>query len=431
MDIDTIEPGEDFVTVIENAVGSCEILIAIIGRNWLSVTGGNTGRLDNPNDFVRLEIATALRRDIRVIPVLVQRASMPKPEDLPDDLAKFTRRNAVELSDLRWQSDVDQLISVMERVLVKREEAARLAEAARETEEEGQRREEQEKQRGAEERVRLEGEEAKRRAAEERRREEEEIERRAAEERASLEAHQESSRRRAEEERVRADAEARRRELSLAAGQRQLDQPSPASTTEAVSPAFKNKRLVLVAVASLVMLLVVAAVIWLTRGFRDSGNANQAALAQPSAVTQTSITKPSQTPTTTPATPTPTPIPIDVTGTWNMSAEGPIRLTQKGEIIVINQKMDAAFSEDGRPYWIRVEDGRIIGDKITFCLNQTETHCYEGTVTGDAMQGTDDVNNPLHGGSRKARAQRWIAKRFSKIGTQPNAEDVREKKRPL
>jgi hypothetical protein len=430
MDIDTIEPGEDFVTVIENAVGSCGILIAIIGRNWLTGTGGTTGRLDNPNDFVRLEIATALRRDIRVIPVLVQRASMPKPQDLPDDLAKFTRRNAVELSDLRWQSDVDQLISVMERVLVKREEAARLAEAASETEEEGQSREEQEKQRGAEERVRLEEEEAKTRAAKERRREEEEIERRAAEERASLEAHQESSRRRAEEERIRADAEARRRELSLA--QRQPDQPSTASTTGAVSPAFKNKRVVLIAVASLVVLLVVAAVIWLPRGPKDSGNANQAAVAQPSAVTQPSTTKPSQTPATTPATPTPTPTPIDVTGTWAMSAEEfPLRLTQKGEIIVINQKMGAGYVDNARAYWFRVDDGRIIGDKITFCLAQSETVCYKGTVTGDEMKGTDDVNNPLHGGGGKARAQGWSAKRISKMGTQPNAVDGREKKRPL
>src|SRR6185503_5388430 len=126
MDIDTIEPGEDFVTVIENAVGSCEILIAVIGQSWLSATG--TGRLDNPNNFVRLEIATALRRDIRVIPVLVQRASMPKPEDLPDDLDKLTRRNAVELTDQRWQTDVDQLIDVMERVLAKRGKVGQLAE---------------------------------------------------------------------------------------------------------------------------------------------------------------------------------------------------------------------------------------------------------------------------------------------------------------
>jgi hypothetical protein len=73
MDIDTIEPGEDFVKVIEEAVASCEVLIAVIGRSWLSTAGRNTGRFENPNDFVRLEITTALSRDIRVIPVLVQR----------------------------------------------------------------------------------------------------------------------------------------------------------------------------------------------------------------------------------------------------------------------------------------------------------------------------------------------------------------------
>ncbi|HYV11692.1 MAG TPA: TIR domain-containing protein [Pyrinomonadaceae bacterium] len=123
VDIDSISPGEDFVTVIENAVGSCEILIAVMGQKWLSA--GGTGRLDNPNDFVRLEIATALRRDIRVIPVLVQRASMPKPQDLPEDLVKLTRRNAIELSDQRWQTDVDQLIEVMEKVLAKRAGAGR------------------------------------------------------------------------------------------------------------------------------------------------------------------------------------------------------------------------------------------------------------------------------------------------------------------
>lgn len=114
MDIDNIQPGEDFVQVIENAVGSCEILIAVIGRNWLTGTGRTTGPLSNPNDFVRLEIATALKRDIRVIPVLVQRATMPNPKDLPDDLAKLSRRNALELTDTGWQRDVDQLINAIE-----------------------------------------------------------------------------------------------------------------------------------------------------------------------------------------------------------------------------------------------------------------------------------------------------------------------------
>src|SRR5437588_3674691 len=117
MDIDTIELGEDFVTVIENAVGSCEILIAIIGRHWLSGSGESPGWLDNPNDFVRVEIATALKRDIRVIPVLVQRATMPKPEDLPADLKKLSRRNAVELSDAYWRRDVEQFINFLRKIL--------------------------------------------------------------------------------------------------------------------------------------------------------------------------------------------------------------------------------------------------------------------------------------------------------------------------
>ena len=204
MDIDTIEPGEDFVAVIENAVGSCEILIAIIGRNWLSGTGVTTGRLDNPNDFVRVEIATALRRDIRVIPVLVQRATMPTPQDLPDDLTKLTRRNAVELSDLRWQNDVEELISVMERILARQEEARR--KTAQEEEEERERQEAETRK----------AEEAQRQEDELRRREEEEAARRAEEERQRREAEgrrreEEAQRRLAEEEAARRAAEERRR----------------------------------------------------------------------------------------------------------------------------------------------------------------------------------------------------------------------------
>jgi hypothetical protein len=120
MDIDTIQPGEDFVEVIEKAVGSCEIVIAVMGQRWLSSGDGTSRRLDNPNDFVRLEIATALKRNIRVIPVLVQKATMPSPQDLPGDIAQLSRRHAVELSDSRWQYDVAKLIGVMERVLAKR-----------------------------------------------------------------------------------------------------------------------------------------------------------------------------------------------------------------------------------------------------------------------------------------------------------------------
>jgi formylglycine-generating enzyme required for sulfatase activity len=298
MDIDTIEPGEDFVTVIENAVGSCEILIAIIGRNWLTGTGGTTGRLDNPNDFVRLEIATALSRDIRVIPVLVQRATMPTQKDLPEDLARFARRNAVELSDLRWQSDVDQLIAVMERVLAKREAAVHLAETARQSEAERQRAEDEEKQRAAAEQVRLAEEEASERAAAQRRREEKERDQREAEERARHEA-REAARLRAEEERAQAEAEERDRESNLAAAHELVDErPTKITEGEVSTPAFKKRRVALIAGAALIVLVVAAVLIWRAQKNRiPSGEGNQAAaVAQPSAATQPSTTGSSGTP---------------------------------------------------------------------------------------------------------------------------------------
>lgn len=127
MDIDTIEPGIDFVDTIQQAVGCCEVLIVVIGREWLFLTD-TTGRrrLDNPSDFVRLEIASALERNIRVIPVLVEGAAMPRPEDLPPELAKLTRRNAIELSDARWAFDVDRLIQTIEGVLQDRAPSALL-----------------------------------------------------------------------------------------------------------------------------------------------------------------------------------------------------------------------------------------------------------------------------------------------------------------
>lgn len=125
MDIDTIEPGVDFMEVIERAVGYCEVLIVVIGREWLNIKDASgRRRLDSPKDFVRLEVAAALERNIRVIPVLVEGASMPSPEDLPPDLARLARRNAIELSDARWAFDADRLIQTIERVLQEQRPAA-------------------------------------------------------------------------------------------------------------------------------------------------------------------------------------------------------------------------------------------------------------------------------------------------------------------
>lgn len=238
MDIDTIEPGEDFVTVIENAVASCEVLIAIIGRSWLSDTAGATGRLNDPKDFVRVEIATALRRDIRIIPVLVQRASMPKQQDLPDILAKLSRRNAIELSDVRWHTDVAELIEVMERVLAKREEAARLEEAARQAVAERQRQAEEEERRAEEERRLRLAEEAKQRAAQEQRRKKGERLRAEEEQRLRL---VEEAKQRAAEERLRIEKEIERREAEERARQ-ETQEAARQAEEERQRPAEAEKR---------------------------------------------------------------------------------------------------------------------------------------------------------------------------------------------
>jgi TIR domain len=117
-DIDSLELGLDFSEAIERALESSEVLVAVIGKNWLTATdAAGQRRLENPDDFVRVEIATALKRNMRVIPVLVQGASMPDTDELPEDLAPLTRRNAFELHDTGWSDDIRRLITVIERVI--------------------------------------------------------------------------------------------------------------------------------------------------------------------------------------------------------------------------------------------------------------------------------------------------------------------------
>jgi hypothetical protein len=120
MDIDAIALGEDFVKAIETTVEKCDVLIAVIGNNWLTCKDeqGNR-RLDNPDDFVRMEIATALKRDIRVIPVLVDGALMPKSSELPNDLKPLVRRNALQVSDERFDDDCRRLTVAIRQVLEK------------------------------------------------------------------------------------------------------------------------------------------------------------------------------------------------------------------------------------------------------------------------------------------------------------------------
>jgi hypothetical protein len=118
MDVD-MDLGIDFVETIEKSVGSSDVLIAVIGKRWLTSSDEEgRRRLDNPEDLVRLEIATALKRGIRVIPVLVEGALMPRSDQLPDDLKALVRRNALEVSHISFRADTERMIAEVERALL-------------------------------------------------------------------------------------------------------------------------------------------------------------------------------------------------------------------------------------------------------------------------------------------------------------------------
>ncbi len=126
MDVDNIAPGLDFVQVLNDQVARCDVLIAVIGKNWLSAAD-ETGqrRLDNPEDFVRVEIESALAQKKRVIPVLVNDARMPRSTELPDGLKLFARCNAVRLTHDRFRADTQGLIKALEQVLAECDAARR------------------------------------------------------------------------------------------------------------------------------------------------------------------------------------------------------------------------------------------------------------------------------------------------------------------
>jgi WD40 repeat protein len=131
-DVDSIRGGDDFIDVMTSAVRSCDVLLALIGGLWLTVTDSDgQRRLDKPDDFVRLEIEAALTRNIRVIPILVG-ARMPRADELPEALVKLARRQAVELSPNRFDIDTQRLLRVLDQAVVEAQEHARqvAAEAA-------------------------------------------------------------------------------------------------------------------------------------------------------------------------------------------------------------------------------------------------------------------------------------------------------------
>lgn len=114
IDVDTIKAGDDFVNAIEHAVGCCDVFVPVIGKRWTGITDAEGKlRLQDPNDFVRLEIASALRRNIRVIPVLIDGAPVPKASELPPDLSELPRRNCLEIRELHFRQDATALLDVI------------------------------------------------------------------------------------------------------------------------------------------------------------------------------------------------------------------------------------------------------------------------------------------------------------------------------
>jgi hypothetical protein len=126
MDIDSIPPGVDFEEHVRDEIEICDVVLVLIGDDWLSATTyEGTRRLDDPDDFVRLEIESALgAARVSLVPVLVEGAAMPRPAELPESIRPMARINAIELSDQRWSSDIERLANVIRELEAQQEARA-------------------------------------------------------------------------------------------------------------------------------------------------------------------------------------------------------------------------------------------------------------------------------------------------------------------
>lgn len=110
MDVDKLKPGDDFEQGLEKSLASCKVLLAVVGPEWLTMkNSAGKRRLDDPADFVRRELRTALSKGVRIIPVLVNGARMPDASELPDDIKGFGKRQAMEIRHERYNADVRDL----------------------------------------------------------------------------------------------------------------------------------------------------------------------------------------------------------------------------------------------------------------------------------------------------------------------------------
>ena len=156
-----IGPGHDFFRVIEDQVNTCDVMLVLIGSKWLNaIDEMGRRRLDNPQDFVRIEVESALRLGKRVIPLLVNKTEMPRGDALPDPLKPLARRNAVRLTQERFKADAQGLIKALEAALAEAEAVRKQAATTAQVEEQKrvaeQAAEAEEAERAKKERARLE-----------------------------------------------------------------------------------------------------------------------------------------------------------------------------------------------------------------------------------------------------------------------------------
>lgn len=138
LDVDSIPIAVDFVEFLNDEVRQCSVFLSIIGDKWLDAADSRGNRrIDNENDFVRIEIEAALKLDLVVVPVLIDGAEMPREIDLPEPLHPLTRRNALRVNYERFQTDADGMARQIKSALQDRAnlERERAAEQARKAEE--------------------------------------------------------------------------------------------------------------------------------------------------------------------------------------------------------------------------------------------------------------------------------------------------------
>ena len=131
-DVNVIEPEDNFRDHIQTAVGQCQVLLAVIGKDWLHVKdSAGRRRLDNPSDWVRLEIETALNSNVRVIPVLLNGAAMLAPDELPEALKTLAYRNAVRVRyDPDFHSDMSRLTRSIQQLFKGTEDSTLLRQSS-------------------------------------------------------------------------------------------------------------------------------------------------------------------------------------------------------------------------------------------------------------------------------------------------------------